>query len=282
MRILLLFLAGCAAMAPDEALRYARENRRRGRLDKAAEFYEEAAERLEGEKREQTLLHAARTYHEAGLWRRSYRVYKTLFEETADQKVQKEALSRMFEIASAFVEGRSEPSWLGVNVGWREWGARNLAELAERFPCLPQAQRAWVLVGRYWLREGDYDEAERWFGKVLREAAAPEVRRSALFYLAECCIGRVRGVDYDMGLLEKARKYLRLYLAHGGAEAEKARERLGWVEEMLANHELKVARFYISQNVPKAALPHLQYLVSEFPDTDAAKTARDLILELSR
>ncbi|RKY18480.1 MAG: hypothetical protein DRP63_02075, partial [Planctomycetota bacterium] len=227
-------------------------------------------------------LSAADAYYEAALWRKAFAVYQTLFDETADSKVKQKCLSRMFEIAAAFVEGRAEPSWLGVNVGWQEWGAERLADLAEKFPCLPQAQRAWILVGRYWLSEKNYREAEKWFGKVLREAADVEVRQTALFYLAECCIGQVRGVDYDAGLLEKARKFLRLYLARGGSLVRKARERLAWVQEMLAKRELKIALFYINQGKQEASKPHLWYLIREFPDTEAAKEGRRLLVEMGK
>ncbi len=275
-------VAGCSSLPPKEALRRAEENSRRGRLDAAAKFYEEAADKLKGTERERALLSAARAYYEAGLWRKAFGVYQTLFDETADKSIKEESLRRMFEIAAAFVEGRAEPSWLGVNVGWQDWGAERLAELAERFPCLPQAQRAWILVGRYWLGEKDYGEAEKWFGKVLREAADVEVRQAALFYLAECCIGQVRGVDYDAGLLERARKFLRLYLARGGAQAKKARERLAWVQEMLAKRELKIARFYINQGRAEASKPHLRYLIKEFPDTKAAEEGRRLLVEMGK
>ena len=135
--LVVFVVAGCSTLPPKEALRRAKENSRRGRLDVAAKFYEKAAKNLEGAERERALLSAASAYYEAGLWRKAFIVYQTLFDETADKSVKDKSLRRMFEIAAAFVGGRAEPSWLGVNVGWQQWGVERLAAVSYTHLTLP-------------------------------------------------------------------------------------------------------------------------------------------------
>ncbi len=283
---LLAFSVGCAGAPPaDELLRTAREACDSERWAEAAARYEAFAETGRAGRKE-ALVAAGECYKKAGLWKHAYEAFERVLEDYAAGAEADRALKEMFAIAAAFTEGRTEPSPVlpFLYLTSREWGAERLMDLAEHYPCRPEAQRAYGIVGVYRMNSGDYELALEVFDKVLTESADPAVMEEAVFYRGEVLFRSARGADYDVGVFERAERHFRDYLARSptGRYRRLAEKRLSRIAEILARRELDTARFYIRRERPDSAAVALRYVLDRFPGTEAAREAGRLLAELHR
>lgn len=284
----LICLIGCTSTPPPDTL-YSK-----GREALTRKNYREAVDAFQSlikhyQKNElypDAVFRTAESYYGAGDWKNAYYYYELSLDVLTDESKRREAVRRMFEIASGFTEGRREPSSIlpFLRLTSRRFGVERLRLLCRRYPAYPEAQKAMLIVGRYYLDEGDYDEALDWLDKILVEKPDEETVASAIFFKGEALMKSCKGVDYDIALLERACRYFVEYLhrAPTGAYRKNALRYISVVNEALAERELRIALFYIREEKRGSAEIHLRYILQEYPKTEAARKAKEYLTELGR
>jgi len=61
--------------------------------------------------------------------------------------------------------------------------------------------------------------------------------------------------------------------------ADDSRERMAYLIEALARHEVKTARYYLERNAPLAAANRAQEILTHFPNSPSRKDALDIMIE---
>ena len=285
--LVLILFAGCAAVEPADAL-YTKgtEALKEKHAEEAIDSFKAFIKHYPQDARHpEVLFLTAEAYQRLQKWKTAYRLYELSLATLVDEKMRREAVKRMFEIASAFAEGRKEPSPLlpFLKLTSRQFGVEKLRSLCDRYSLYPEAQRAMLVVGRYYLQTGDYEEAQEWLDKVLVEKPDEETVASAIYFKGVAFMMSCKGVDYDISTLERARKFFIEYLhrAPTGAFRKSAIENINRIDEALAEREFGVARFYLREGKRKSAEIHLHYILKKYPNTEAAKKAKKSLEELN-
>ena len=65
----------------------------------------------------------------------------------------------------------------------------------------------------------------------------------------------------------------------GSRYADDSRERMTYLSEALARHEVKTAQYYLSRNAPLAAANRAQEVITHFPNSPSRKDALDVMIE---
>lgn|GEM_PF-2102732 len=228
------------------------------------------------------LLIIAESYYASDRHKDSYLYYEKFLDFSTDNEKRRSAVTRLFNIATEFAEGRKEPSPIFLSLisfPSRNFGAEELRKLCARYSCYPEAQRAMLTVAKYYLDSADYEEAQLWLDKVILEKPDEETVSTAIYLKAEALYRTFKGTDYDIETVIRALKFFTEYLrrAPTGAFRKDALARVSQIEQTLAERELRIARFYLKDDNYESAKVHLHYLLKTYPHTVAAKEAQTLL-----
>ena len=105
----------------------------------------------------------------------------------------------------------------------------------------------------------------------------------AEYQLAVTVFKQVRGVDYDQAPLKRAKRLFNAYPKHypRGVHIDEVRDYLARISEMEAGHDLKVAKYYLRESRPEAAMYYLREVLLNNPKTDSAREAREIYEQMA-
>ena len=191
------------------------------------------------------------------------------------------ALERRYEIGLGFLNGATRRV-LGLSVSAEGRGLEILDELVERYPFQPFADDAVYHIASFYLRRGDYAEAEQLFQRLLRDYPTSPWSTTAEYRIGEAALQRLKGVEYDFGTLESAERRFKRYLNENprGDQAERARESLAEIENLRAKRWLSIAEFYIRFKKEDAARVYLRKLQESQPQSEEGTRATELLKSL--
>jgi len=193
------------------------------------------------------------------------------------------ALQREFEIAQRFLRGRRRRVWGIPLYSGSKTGLKILERIREQDPRGPLADDCLAAQGDVHFRKDNFEDAELYYGLLLREHPQSPFAGQALFRIACGQLFRQKGPDYDAGLLREARAGFEGFLRrHPEApEAGQAALYLRRVEARLAEAYLGRGRFYEKRGRPVAALVYYRRILRELPSAPAAAEAERRIRDIS-
>lgn len=169
----------------------------------------------------------------------------------------------------------------------KKWEAarRYYSFLGDAFPNDPLGRQAAIRVADTFFSQGSVDgftEAQLRYRDFSNRFPNDPNRPYALLMLGKCSLEQSRGPLRDLAPVREAAESLRQVVEQfaNSPQAPEARELLKQCNETLAGHELEVARFNASVGAIEGARMRLEYLVSSFPDTNAAAQGRVLLQKL--
>ncbi|MGH9362900.1 MAG: outer membrane protein assembly factor BamD, partial [Thermoanaerobaculia bacterium] len=223
----------------------------------------------------------------------AYTHYLEVLKGSPREEILKLTLGRIYDIGRAFLDGRAKRSFLGISYRSPSYGVEILLGadgLVTNYPFYTDrsesslAENALMEVARYYFQKQEYAEAELVFDRLIRDYPASVWSESAEYQLALSVFRQVRGVDYDQEALRKARSKFNAYLSHHprGSHVEEAREFLRRISEMEGEHDLRIARYYLRESQPQAAMLYLSSVMYHNPRTEAAREAREIFENMEK
>jgi TolA-binding protein len=183
-----------------------------------------------------------------------------------------DAISREYEIGTAFIDGKAEKPLLFFRVKSQSLGAEILQYLVDNFQ-EKYFDTAQYLVGDYYFRDKDWRRAADAYLRIEDDFPGSHWVSVAMFQRALCYMKMHRGYRYDDTNVRKAEKILKDYVRRypRGDRIKEAEAVLQSIREDRARFYLETAAFYAKrEGRPKAALVYLEAILREGRDTPAA------------
>jgi outer membrane protein assembly factor BamD len=148
--------------------------------------------------------------------------------------------------------------------------------LADSFPNDPLGRKASLRVADSFFVRGDIEsltEAQLRYRDFSNRFPSDPNRAYALLMLGKCHSEQGRGPGRDLTPVREARAAFEqlIELFPDSPHAAEAREQLAKCLEDLARHELEVARYYVRNGRPEGARLRLEFLMANYPNTEAAR-----------
>lgn len=234
-----------------------------------------------------TLFLIAECHFNLGSYEAAYEHYQKTLSRRPSDSILNQSLSRIYDIGLAYLHGIARRSFLGFRYRSPTFGVDILIGergLVTLYPFLEYSDVALWQVSNYYFKKREYPEAEQVLEQLVRDYPLGEWHEAAEYLLALSVFEQVRGEDYDQEPLKKAKRKFNLYRTHypRGSRIPEAQEKLRQLAEMEARHDLKVAKYYLRESRPEAAMYYLRSVLLNNPTTDAAAEAREIYRQMAR
>jgi len=190
---------------------------------------------------------------------------------------------RIYDIAMDYLHGKAACTFLGIRYDCQNEGVELLVGddgLITEYRYLEFADDAIMEIAKYYFDQKQYPEAVPLYERILREycPSKSEWCELAAYQVALATYRQIRGIDYDQNILLQAEGKFDAYLQGypRGPNVEASRDQLRKIWDMLAERYLKVAKFYLRESEPRAARIYLGRVLYKYPNTAAAREAREI------
>lgn len=161
-------------------------------------------------------------------------------------------------------------------------GIAMLRLITTSFPTGVRADEAQWELGNHHFDEGDYIEALAAYGAIVERYPRSAWAARALFNQGLCRRALAKGAVYDEVNMRRGveifRKYLDRY-PEGDRRAE-AEEQVRYLENLQAQKQVEVARWYLGQDQPLAARFYLLRCTERWQGTEAVREAEEMLASL--
>lgn len=186
-----------------------------------------------------------------------------------------DVLVRQFQTGKLYVEEKAKkPSWfIGVDRNDVGYGIEILEKFVKQRDQHELAPEALFMVGEAHLRADEPELAIESWQRLVRDYPRSVWARLGEYRIALAFISLSYGVEYDKRPLVTGRKRLIAYRRKypTGDNFQEATLKLRELEEVLAQHELAIAKKYASNGRYRAARIYLTGIQRDYPETKAAK-----------
>jgi outer membrane protein assembly factor BamD (BamD/ComL family) len=232
-----------------------------------------------------------------GEFTKAARSYSKLLDQVKPENIFYEAaLDRQFQIASAFLAGRKK-KFLGFFKirGYAE-GVRIMDVINSRLGFeQPRGEKAAVAVAECYQQRKKFAEAYYRWEEISEQSKSDTLRRDALLAMADCKLAQFKGHEYDNSDLigrplnpesfySSARTLYKKFKDRYPEDADKFEidRKLREIDEQMALKQFNIGQFY--QNTGNNLSANLYYamVIRDWPETDTANMARDMIITNSR
>ncbi len=207
----------------------------------------------------------------------AYKEYLSRFTKTThfDQ-----ILGRRYEIAFMFITGKIKQKLFGLRIlSARTRGLEIVRELLKQYPYAPVSEGNLLDLADYLYQQKDFDEAQTEYESFMASFPKSKFRHVALFRTGEIYLRQYQGTDYQPAELEKAEKCFRQYTENYPNEqlATEATNKLVVIDNLKAEREFLVAKFYLRTNEPASAKIYMEAIIRNYPETKWAAEAKKLL-----
>jgi len=211
----------------------------------------------------------------------AYERYEIVAEQAAGELFYK-ALRREMDVARAFLSGEKRIVWKVLRLPAYDEAIDILDRVWERVPGTRMGEEALRIKADYFFGHGDMDLAQDEYANLAREYPSGRFVRLAMLRSAEAAEAAFPGIRFDdHPLLEAEERYHQVAAAFPPyAERENVSERLEGINQLRAEKDLEVARWYERTKRNDAAEFYYRLILKDWPDSLAALEARDRLVEL--
>lgn len=228
----------------------------------------------------EALFYQGDCYLQAKDYHGAFKKYEEMLDRYAGTELFERAISRELKIAQLYLDG-AKRKFLGMRIaGAKADGVEILIRIQERAPGTAAAEEALIMLADDYYKIGQFgsDEegsAEEYYAQIIQQYPGSRYRRKAQLRLAQCAMGRFRGVRFDETPLLDAREridqYVRAHPRQSQAhELSAALRRLDWAA---ANKDFQIADYYQRTGAAKAAAYYYRLLIREYSQTEWAQQA---------
>ncbi|HPS53346.1 MAG TPA: outer membrane protein assembly factor BamD, partial [Phycisphaerae bacterium] len=189
------------------------------------------------------------------------------------------ALDREYKIAEAFLNGRKRRALKILKLSAKDEGIDILLRISSHSPNSELGQRSLLRVADYHFNNRDYKDAINTYEDFEKQYPRSSRRAYAMLQTAKAYVNSYKGVSWDDTPLMDAKKKYEVFAAAYPrmAKQENVPEILKQIHEIRAHKVYNIADFYRRVHRPTAAVFYYQRTVDEFPGTEWAQTAREML-----
>ncbi|MFH1745704.1 MAG: outer membrane protein assembly factor BamD [Planctomycetota bacterium] len=206
---------------------------------------------------------------------RAYEHYEVVVENTAGELF-RAALRREKDVALAFLSGEKRIVWKFMRLPARDEAIDILDRIWERVPGTRLGEEALRIKADYFFGRGDMDLAQDEYANLAREYPGGRYVQLAMLRSAEAAEAAFPGIRFDdRPLLEAEDRYRQVNRAYPAyARRENVEQRLVGIQQLRAEKDLDIARWYERTRQPTAAEFYYRLVIQDWADTLAAAEAR--------
>ncbi|RIK63287.1 MAG: hypothetical protein DCC65_16330 [Planctomycetota bacterium] len=200
--------------------------------------------------------------------------------ELADRAIRKELI-----IAELLLfKGRKQKVWKGTLWLSGEEEALSMLDriIDDRARDTPIAEQALRLKADYHYINGDFEDAEEAYARIMREFPRGRYAKFSLLRAGESALARFPGVEFDDADLLEAEVYLKDYQNRYPQEAAEAMvpQLLTRVNESRAEKEFRIAQYYERTNAVDAAAYYYRLVSRDWEATTWGAQARQRLVDI--
>lgn len=216
--------------------------------------------------------------------------YRKLLDECPDSDFYEAALDRQFRIATAFLAGEKKSVLSIFKIKGYAEGVRMMERITERTRDEELAKAAAVAVAESFEERNKFEEAFYKWSEVQERWQTDPIGKDALLAKAHCKHALFRGPRFDDSDLigrplnpesyyNSAKACYEQFKSRYPQDAKKYEidEKLELIEEQSALKQLKIAQYYQKTGSPLSAKLYYQMVVDDWPQTVAAKKAKEIL-----
>ena len=217
------------------------------------------------------------SYEATGRYYEAYQAYQKALEEFPYTERFDEMVERQYHVGEFFYGGAKVKVWKIPLYPSYEKAAEIFQKITDNAPFGKFADKAQYMAGEAYKKANMYNEASLAFMKVLNNYPKSEYAERAKFQVAYCSLKASPLPGYDDQTTEKAIEEYRSFIEeHPGSEfVNDAKDALNLLLEKKAEGDYKVAEFYDKQNKLDSAKVYYADIVSKYPNTTWAASARE-------
>jgi outer membrane protein assembly factor BamD (BamD/ComL family) len=238
---------------------------------------------VDGKTAEEALYLSAEAAFKSRILRTAYRRYLVLIDTFPQSKYYEDVLLRIFNLGKLAIEEGTEDSSVLFFLGDtdEEFGIKVLKFFVTDYNQHPNADDALFLIGTQFKKDGLQEDAIVNWQRLRAEYPTSVFARLAEFRIAQAQIELTEDVERDQKPLLLARQGLRSYTRRylTGDDVQEAAKTLVDLENTLAKHDLRTALAYRSDDRWGGFEIYLQHILREYPKTDIAPEAKELLAE---
>jgi len=197
---------------------------------------------------------------------------------------------REYNIAAAYLQGRKKKILGFIKISGYAEGVAVMDKISDRAG-LDEPNgvglRAAIAVAEHYERTEQYLDAYLKWSEIASYWESGPIGKRAIFRMAEDNLAAYHAHSpderhvFDASKLTTARTYYERFLALYPEEAAKkdVPEKIRLIDEQMAYKQLKIAQYYRRTGKHRAAYLYFDMIIQNWPDTEAAETARHEIAE---
>lgn len=222
----------------------------------------------------------AETYYRLGWFENAQDAYKEYLIHFTKTTHFDHVLGRRYEIAFMFITGKVKQKLFGLRIlSARARGLEIVRELLKQYPYAPVSEGNQLDMADYLYQHNDLDEAQTEYESFMSAFPKSKFKHVALFRSGDIYLRHYKGPQYQPTELEKAEKCFRQYMENYPKEelAVEATKKLALIDNLKAEREFLVAKFYLKTNQPDSAKIYMEAIVRNYPETKWAAEAKKML-----
>ena len=214
-----------------------------------------------------------------GEFTRAVRGYDKLLAEYPGSELYEAVLDREFAIATAFLAGQKRPILKVFKIRGYATGVKIMERISDRAGNAPIGKKAAVAVAQSYERRGKFNEAYHKWSEVSSRWPRDQIGKDALLGMARSKHAAYRGPRYDASSLISAKSYYENFKLQYPDDAREidVEARLKQINEQLAYKQFNTGKYYQKTGDKQSANFYYQMVVDNWPQSTAAKMARENI-----
>lgn len=179
------------------------------------------------------------------------------------------ALSRMYDIADAFLKGKKRIVWGFIYLPAQDDGLEILSRVADHAPGSVIAEKSLMRIADYHYGNQDFTEAVGAYDRYLKAFKNAPRAPYAMLQSARACYEAFRGAEYDETTLLESQQRYQVFMQSYPQDAAKhgVARTLVQIRLLLAQHTFSVATFYERVHRVDAAKYYYQVVIQQYPGT---------------
>lgn len=193
------------------------------------------------------------------------------------------ALDREYKIADAFLQGRKRRALKILKLSAKDEGLDILMRISGHSPNSELGQKSLLRVADYYFNNRDYRDAISAYEDFEKQYPKSPRRAYAMLQTAKAYVNSYKGIKWDDTPLIDAKKKYEIFAAAYPrmAKREDVSGILKQIHDIRAHKVYNTAEFYRRVERPEAAVFYYRKTVEEFPGTQWADTAKEMLDILS-
>lgn len=218
-----------------------------------------------------------------GKYTRAVRSYDKFLAEFPKSALYGAALDREFAIGTAFLGGQKKRVLGVIMMSRYEEGVKVMERISDKAGDAPIAKRAAVAVAQSYERREKYNDAYQKWSEISTRWPEGQIGEDAMLNMARCKHAAYRGPKYDSSYLVSAKSYYENYKLRYPEDAQEigVDKILEQIEEQRAYKEFRIGEYYQKTSNNQSAALYYQMVMSNWPESTAAKMTKGKISEKS-